>query len=59
MPERSVTQASPVYQQVQSDLYLEQGLLRLQQKQLDAAAAAFQKVLNIDTNHGPGQPPPG
>jgi tetratricopeptide (TPR) repeat protein len=53
MPERSVTQASPVYQQVQSDLYLEQGLLRLQQKQLDAAAGAFQKVLDIDANHGP------
>ncbi len=53
MPERSVTQASPVFQQVQSDFYLEQGLVRLKRGQLDAAAAAFQKVLGIDANHGP------
>jgi len=53
MPEQSVTQASPVFQQVQSDFYLEQGLVRLARGQLDAAAAAFQKVLNIDANHGP------
>jgi Tfp pilus assembly protein PilF len=48
-----VTQASPVFQQVQSDFYLEQGLVRLKRGQLDAAAAAFQKVLDIDANHGP------
>jgi tetratricopeptide (TPR) repeat protein len=53
MPERSVTQASPVFQQVQSDFYLEEGLVRLARGQLDAAAAAFQKVLDIDANHGP------
>jgi tetratricopeptide (TPR) repeat protein len=54
MPQQNVTIASPVYEQVKSDLYLEQGLLRLQQRQLDAAAAAFQKLLAIDPDHGPG-----
>ena len=54
MPDQGVTAASPVFQQVQSDLYLEQGLLRLQQRQLDAAASALQKLLGIDENHGPG-----
>jgi tetratricopeptide (TPR) repeat protein len=54
MPDQGVTAASPVFQQVQSDLYLEQGLLRLQQRQLEAAASALQKLLRIDANHGPG-----
>jgi Tfp pilus assembly protein PilF len=53
MPERTVTLASPVYQQVQSSFYLELGLVRLQQGQLDAAAAALQKMLDMDVNHGP------
>jgi tetratricopeptide (TPR) repeat protein len=39
------------YQQVESDLYLEQGLLRMQQGRLEAAAAAFQKVLDMDGTH--------
>jgi tetratricopeptide (TPR) repeat protein len=53
MPERTVTLASPVYQQVQSSFYLELGLVRLQQGELDAAAAALQKMLDMDVNHGP------
>jgi tetratricopeptide (TPR) repeat protein len=40
-------------QQVDSDLSLEQGFLRLQQGRLAAAARAFEKVLDMDANHGP------
>jgi tetratricopeptide (TPR) repeat protein len=54
MPDRGVTAASPVFQQVQIDFYLEQGLLRLQQRQLDSAASALQKLLAIDASHGAG-----
>jgi tetratricopeptide (TPR) repeat protein len=41
------------YQQVEFDFYLEQGLVKLARGQLEAAAAAFRKVLDIDSNHGP------
>jgi tetratricopeptide (TPR) repeat protein len=40
-------------QQVESDFYMEQGLVRLQQGRLQAAADAFQKVLDKDPDHGP------
>jgi Tfp pilus assembly protein PilF len=53
MPKGGVTAASPVYQQVESDLYIERGLIRLQQARLDAAAAAFKKVLDMDSTNGP------
>ncbi len=52
-PQKSMTLTTPVYQQVQSDLYLETGLLRLAQGQLVAAAAALKKVLGMDANSGP------
>jgi tetratricopeptide (TPR) repeat protein len=39
-------------QQVDSDLLLEQGLLRLQQGRLKAAADALLKVLDMDPDHG-------
>jgi tetratricopeptide (TPR) repeat protein len=39
------------FQQVESDLYLERGRVRLQQGRLEAAAAAFQKVLDMDSTH--------
>jgi tetratricopeptide (TPR) repeat protein len=45
------TTAFSQYQQLESDLYLEQGLLRMQQGRLQAAAAAFQKVLDMDAHH--------
>jgi tetratricopeptide (TPR) repeat protein len=47
--------ASPTAQdrQVEFDLYLELGLLRLQQGRLDAAAEAFQRVLDMDPTHAP------
>jgi Tfp pilus assembly protein PilF len=40
-------------QQLEFDLYLEQGLLRLQQGRLDLAARALQRVLSLDPSHGP------
>ena len=55
MPRAAAGPASPFaqYQQLELDFYLEQGLLRLQQGRLDAAAKALQKVWAIDPNHGP------
>ena len=45
--------ASFVFEQMESDLYLEQGLVNMQRGRLDAAADAFKKVLDRDTNNGP------
>jgi tetratricopeptide (TPR) repeat protein len=39
--------------QLEFDLYLEQGLLKVQQGKLAAAADAFRTVLEMDPNHGP------
>ena len=44
---------SQQHQQVEFDFYLEQGLVKLQRRQLEAAAAAFRKVLDMDPDHGP------
>jgi tetratricopeptide (TPR) repeat protein len=41
-------------QQVQRDLSLEEGILRLKQAQLDAAARSFRKAVDVDPNYGPG-----
>ena len=41
------------FQNVELDFYLEQGLVKLQRGQLEVAAGAFRKVLDIDPNHGP------
>lgn len=41
-------------QQIQRDLYLEEGLLRLQSKQLEAAARSLRKVVDLDSSYGPG-----
>jgi tetratricopeptide (TPR) repeat protein len=38
-------------QQIEPGFYLELGLLRMRQRRLDAAAEAFQKVLDLDRNH--------
>jgi tetratricopeptide (TPR) repeat protein len=45
--------ASPFaqHQQVEFDRQIEEGLLRLKQGRLDAAAAAFRKALGMDPNH--------
>jgi tetratricopeptide (TPR) repeat protein len=53
LPQRTATAASPVGQQLESDLYLERGIVRLQQGRLEAAATAFKKVLDMDSNNGP------
>jgi tetratricopeptide (TPR) repeat protein len=55
MPHGPASVASPFVQQrqVEYDLYLEQGLLKLQQGQLKAAVDAFKKVLEMDPDHGP------
>ena len=47
--------ASPFLQQrdLEFNLYLEQGLLRLEQGRLDPARDAFRKVLEMDPDHGP------
>jgi tetratricopeptide (TPR) repeat protein len=41
------------HQQVEFDLYLELGLVKLRRGQLAAAADAFEKVLEMDPNYGP------
>jgi tetratricopeptide (TPR) repeat protein len=38
-------------QQIEPGFYLELGLLRMRQRRLEAAAQAFQKVLDADENH--------
>jgi tetratricopeptide (TPR) repeat protein len=38
-------------QQIEPGFYLELGLLRMRQRRLEAAAEAFQKVLDLDQNH--------
>jgi tetratricopeptide (TPR) repeat protein len=40
-----------LYRSVETDLYMEEGLLRLQQGRLEAAAESFQKVLSTDNSH--------
>ena len=53
-PAGSAAVASVFFQQqVESDFYMEQGLVRLQQGRLPAAADAFQTVLAKDPNHEP------
>jgi tetratricopeptide (TPR) repeat protein len=54
-PADNASVASPFAQQRQLEYlrYQELGLLRMRQGQLEAAAAAFLKVLEIDPGHGP------
>jgi tetratricopeptide (TPR) repeat protein len=44
-----------LYTNVQVDYHLEEGLIRLAQGRLDAAAAAFEKVLALDGTNGPAR----
>jgi cytochrome c-type biogenesis protein CcmH/NrfG len=46
---------SALYQNIESDLYMEEGLVRVQQGRLEAAAESFQKVLDIDSTHEPAK----
>jgi tetratricopeptide (TPR) repeat protein len=54
-PKGPASVSSPFVQQrqLEYDFYQEQGLLRLAQGQLEPAAAAFRKVLEMDPNFGP------
>jgi len=47
----ATTGVNALYQHLDTDLYMEQGLLRMQQGRLQAAADAFRKVLEADANH--------
>jgi tetratricopeptide (TPR) repeat protein len=53
MPKRTATPASfeYPYQQVELDFYLERGRVKRQRGQLQAAAEAFKKVLELEPNH--------
>jgi tetratricopeptide (TPR) repeat protein len=44
-----------LYTNVQVEYHLEEGLIRLAQNRLDAAAAAFEKVLALDSGNGPAR----
>jgi Tfp pilus assembly protein PilF len=41
-------------QQLQRDLYFEEGLLRLKQAQIPAAVQSLRKAVDLDPNYGPG-----
>jgi tetratricopeptide (TPR) repeat protein len=45
--------SAPFSEQVRFNFRLEQGLLKLQQGELETAAGIFRKLLDIDPNHGP------
>jgi tetratricopeptide (TPR) repeat protein len=46
---------SALYHSVESDVYMEEGLVRLQQGRLEAAAESFQRVLDAEANHEPAK----
>jgi tetratricopeptide (TPR) repeat protein len=50
----AATAVSAADQHTQRDLYFEEGLLRLKQAQIDAAARSLRKVVDLDPNYGPG-----
>jgi tetratricopeptide (TPR) repeat protein len=53
MPTGDTAAPTASRQQLESDLYLEQGLIRRQQGQLDAAAAALRRSIQMDSSRGP------
>lgn len=46
---------SALYHSVESDLYMEEGLVRMQQGRLESAAESFQRVLDVDSSHEPAK----
>jgi Tfp pilus assembly protein PilF len=46
---------SALYQNIETDFFLEQGLLRMAQGNLDTAVQSFEKVLTLDPNHAVAQ----
>lgn len=53
LPRGSTVEASAFYEELQADLYLESGLLRLQQGRLDEALIALRRALEFRPAHGP------
>lgn len=49
----AATLSAPFSEEMQFNFNLEQGLLKSQRGELDAAAGIFRKLLEIDPNHGP------
>jgi Flp pilus assembly protein TadD len=45
--------ATAVAQQLESELFVEQGLIQMQRGQLDAAVTALRKALEMDATQGP------
>jgi Tfp pilus assembly protein PilF len=52
LPEGTPMLASTFYQRLESDLYLELGLIKLQRGQVKLGVDAFKKALDIDPNQG-------
>jgi Tfp pilus assembly protein PilF len=46
---------SALYQNIELDLYMEEGLVRMQQGRLEAAAESFRRVLDTDAGHEPAK----
>ena len=46
---------SALYQNIELDLYMEEGLVRMQQGRLEAAAESFRRVLDVDASHEPAK----
>ncbi len=53
LPPGSAIEASAFYEELQGNLYLESGLLRMQQARLDEAVAALRRALDFRPAHGP------
>ena len=52
-PDGALAPSYVEHQQLEFDLYIERGLIRMKRGQLAAAAEAFKKVLEMDPSHGP------
>jgi tetratricopeptide (TPR) repeat protein len=55
LPPGAVMQASAYYQQIETDLAVEQGLLHLDQKQFAAARRSLESAARLNPKHGPAQ----
>lgn len=55
LPPGTVMEASAYYQQIETDLAVEQGLLHLDQKQFAAARRSLEMAAKLNPQHGPAQ----
>jgi tetratricopeptide (TPR) repeat protein len=53
LPAGAAMQASSFYQQLEADIEVERGLIRLQQGQVEPAGEAFRKAIGVKSDHGP------